>query len=132
MNDRETARRLDEAKFRYRDDAIIAREREAAVAAMNMSTFVTAIGPMSIFLMKAVKALPVGTGLGWFIYATVPLGLLLTLINFLKTPKDYRRSKLILRAVALSVAAAVATFALAVYWGPLIKAAVIVEPDVSP
>lgn len=132
MNDRETARRLDEAKFRYRDEAIIAREREAAVAAMNMSTFVTAIGPMCICLMKAVKAIPMGTGLAYFIYATVPLGLLLTLVNFMKTPKDYRGSKLILRAVVLSVAMAVATFALAVYWGPIIKVAVIVEPDASP
>lgn len=131
MNDRETARRLDEAKFRYRDEAIIVREREAAVAAMNMSTFVTAIGPMGICLMKAVKALPVGTGLAFFIYATVPLGLLLTLINFLRTPKDYRGSKLILRAVVLSVLAAVATFALAGYWG-LVKTAVVVEPEISP
>jgi hypothetical protein len=131
MNDRETAKRLEEAKFRYRDEAIIVREREAAVAAMNMSTFVTAIGPMGIFLMKAVKALPVGAGLAYFIYATVPLGLALTLINFFKTPKDYRGSKLILRAVLLSVAMAVTTFVLAGYWG-LMKTTVDVEPDVSP
>jgi hypothetical protein len=130
MNNREAYEKLDKEKFLYRDDAIIQREREAAIAGMNLSTFITAIGPMGIFLMKSVNALPVGAAMSYLIYATAPAGLLLTLINFIKTPKDYRGAKPILRAVVLSVAAAIATFVLAGYWG--LKKVPDVQIDPSP
>src|SRR5687768_12527607 len=118
MNNKEAYERLEKEKFKYRDDAIIYREREAAVAALNFSTFVTAFGPLGICLMKAVNALPYnGVVLPYLLYATAPLGLLLTLINWGRTPKDYRGAKPIVRSVLLAVAAALSTFILAGYWG---------------
>jgi hypothetical protein len=45
------------------------------------------------------------------------VGLLLTMINWVRTPKDYRKAKPVMRAVGISVAAAVGTFVLSGYWG---------------
>ena len=128
MNKKEEFRRLEELKFR--DDAIVYREREAAVAAMSFSTFITSIGQLGIVLMKVVNAIPVGAFMGTLLYATAPLGLLLTVINYFRTPSDFRGSKLILRSLLLAVLAAGATFVLAGYWGLTKKT--VVDVDVTP
>ena len=122
-------RRLEELKFR--DDAVIYREREAALAALNFSTFITSIGPLGVVLMKVVNAIPVGAFMGTLLYATAPIGLVLTIINYFRAPKDFRGSKLVLRSVLFAVVLAVATFVLAGYWG-LMKKAVPVDVDVTP
>ncbi|HEX7901652.1 MAG TPA: hypothetical protein VF950_28090 [Planctomycetota bacterium] len=116
-------------QLKFRDEAMIFREREAAVAALSFSTFITAIGPLGIMLMKVVNGIPVGWFAAYCLYATAPLGLLLTMINYFRTPKDFRGSKLVLRPVLIAVAAAVATFVLAGYWGLMKKA---VGVDESP
>ena len=115
MKDKDAARKLEFEKFK--DDAVIWREREAAVSSLNFSTFVSAIGPLAIALLKFTNKLPVGSGMGYAILATAPLGGLLTLINFFRTPSDYRKAKPVLRAVLLSFAAVVATFVLSGLWG---------------
>lgn len=116
--DKEILKKLEQDQ--WKDEAIIHREREAAVSSMNLSSFVSAIGPLFIVLLKAVNKLPVGPVMGYIIIATAPLGLLLTVINWARTPGDYRMSKLITRAALLSLGAAIGTFVLAGYWG-LIK-----------
>ena len=130
MSKQDEFRRLEELKFR--DDAVVYREREAAIAALSFSTFITSIGPLGVVLMKAVNAIPVGAFMGTFLYATAPLGLLLTVINYLRTPKDFRGSKLVLRKLLFALLFAVATFALAGYWGLMKKTVVNVDVDVTP
>jgi hypothetical protein len=125
MNNKEAYEKLEQEKFR--DEAVIYREREAAVASLNMSTFLTAIGPLAIFLLKIVNKLPVGSFMGYLILASAPIGLILTMVNYFRTPKDFRGSKLIVRAMAIAVAAAAATFVLAGYWGLMKKAVEDVE-----
>lgn len=115
MRDKELLRQLEQEKFK--DDAMIWREREAAVSSLNLSSFVAAVGPLAIILLKAVNQLPVGATTATVIYATAPVGLILTLINWARTPKDYRGAKPVTRAVLIAVAAAVGTFVLAGYWG---------------
>ena len=122
-------RRLEELKFR--DDAVIYREREAALAALHFSTFIASIGPLGVVLMKVVNAIPVGAFMGTLLYATAPIGLVLTVINYFRAPKDFRGSKLVLRTVLFAVVLAVATFVLAGYWG-LMKKPVPVDVDVTP
>ncbi len=129
MNKKEEFQRLEQLKFR--DDAIVYREREAALAALSFSTFITSIGPLGVTLMKVVNAIPVGAFMGTLLYATAPLGLLLTVINYFRTPSDFRGSKLVLRSVLIAVAAAVATFILAGYWG-LTKKVGPLDVDVTP
>jgi hypothetical protein len=115
MNKKDELARLEREKFK--DDAVMWREREAAVSGLNLSTFVCAIGPLAICLMKAVNQLPLGETMGYVILGTAPVGLLLTLINWFRTPKDYRKAKPVTRAVLISVASAVGTFFLSGYWG---------------
>lgn len=115
MNRKDELARLEQMKFK--DDAVIWREREAAVSGLNLSTFICAIGPLAIGLMKAVNKLPVGDTIAYGILATAPVGGLLTLINWLRTPRDYRQSKPVRRAVLIALAAGVGTFVLSGYWG---------------
>jgi len=115
MNGKDAARKLEFEKFK--DDAVIWREREAAVSSLNFSTFISAIGPLAIVLLKFTNKLPVGATVGYGIMATAPLGLLLTIVNFFRTPSDYRKAKPVMRALLLSIAAAVATFVLSGLWG---------------
>jgi len=103
-------RRLEFEKFK--DEAVIFREREAAVASVSFSTFVSAIGPMGIGLLAITKSLPTVPIVAWIILASSPLGLFLLLVNWLRTPKDFRGAKPILRAILLSVVAAASTWVL--------------------
>lgn len=125
MRSNEPVRKMEFEKFK--DDAVIWREREAAVSALSLSTFVAAIGPLAIFLMKTVNKLPLSNGWAYAIYATAPVGLLLTIINWIRTPSDYRHAKPVLRCLVISIAAAVGTFVMAGYFG-LMKAASEVPP----
>jgi hypothetical protein len=98
---------------KFKDEAVIFREREAAVASLNFSTFVAAVGPLGIGLLKLTGSLPVGTLMIWFLMASSPAGLVLLAINWFRTPSDYRGSKPVLKAVVISIAAAVSTWILA-------------------
>lgn len=103
-------RRLEFEKFK--DEAVIFREREAAVASMSFSTFISAIGPMGIGLLAVTKSLPTGAVVAWIILASSPLGILLTLINWMRVPADFRTAKPILKPLLISLVAAAATWVL--------------------
>ena len=103
-------RRLEFEKFK--DEAVIFREREAAVASMSFSTFICSIGPMGVGLLVVTKSLPTSALIAWIIMASSPLGIVLTLINWARAPEDFRGSKPILRAALLSLVMAVATWLL--------------------
>jgi hypothetical protein len=115
MRSKEELRKLEFEKFK--DDAVIWREREAAVSALNFSTFLAAVGPLSITLLKFTNGLPVGATLAYVIMGTAPFGLVLTVINWIRTPADYRHAKPVVRALFLSIGAAALTFILAGVWG---------------
>ena len=97
---------------KFKDEAVIFREREAAVASMNFATFVSAIGPMGIGLLNVTQSLPAGPFLTYLILGSSPLGLVMMLINLARCPADYRWSKPILKCVGLSIIAAMMTWAL--------------------
>ncbi len=103
-------RRLEFEKFK--DEAVIFREREAAVASMSFSSFISAIGPMGIGLLAVTKSLPTVPLIAWIILASSPLGITLTLINWIRVPADYRGAKPILRSLVISIVAAAATWVL--------------------
>lgn len=97
---------------KFKDEAVIFREREAAVASMNFATFVCMIGPMGIGLLYITKSIPAGAFLTWLIMGSAPVGILMLIVNWARTPKDYRGAKPILKNVLLSVVGALLTFAL--------------------
>lgn len=109
MNNKEAHAR-EFAKFK--DDAVTYREREAAMANLHFSTFIASVGPLGIGLMKVTGNLPTGAAFAWILLATAPLGFLLTLINWARTPKDYRGAKPVLKAVLFAVVLAVTTLVL--------------------
>ena len=114
MNSKD-AHRLEQEKFK--DEAVMYREREAAMARLHLSVFVAALGPLGIGLLKMVNQLPVGSTLSWILLATAPVGGLLSFLNWGRIPSDYRKSKPAVQALISGIGAAVATFVMAGYFG---------------
>lgn len=94
---------------KFADDAVHTRALEDGISRLRMALFVAALGPIGVGAIKVFNVQPVAPWMKYAILATVPLGFLLLLINFVRMPASGKFGKITLVTGLLTIAACAGT-----------------------
>jgi hypothetical protein len=96
---------------KFADSAVRAREDEEGMGRLRMALFWAVIGPLACTAIRILKLEPPRAAV-WGILATIPLSVLLLLLNYIRLPGRLKFSGSALTIVFGTLACAGATFAL--------------------
>jgi len=98
---------------KFADSAVRERLKEEGFGRLRFGLFVGAVGPLSMFLLRAIGQWPPGLWIGRGIMATAPLAIILLIVNFIRMPNESKASPQSLMISFMTLCAAGATIALA-------------------
>ena len=97
---------------KFADAAVHSRREEEGMGRIRMASFVGMAGPLACVLIKVLE-LSVPKPVVWAILATVPLSLILLVVNYIRLPASLKLSAATIVVALMTLVGAGATFILA-------------------
>lgn len=102
---------------KFADSAVRGREKDEALGRLRLCVFVGIVGALASFLLKALDMIPPHKYLAYAIVGAAPLAVVLLIVNFIRTPNEYKASAPVLLMGLMTLVGAGATIALATLFG---------------
>jgi hypothetical protein len=98
---------------KFADSAVRGREKDDAMGRLRLSVFLGVAGGLACFLLKALDMIPPHKYIAYAIIGSAPLAVVLLIVNFIRTPNEYKASAPVLLMGLVTLVGAGATIALA-------------------